>query len=399
MTDARDPREPDGDRVPDELASSPYGPAATPAPPGETGERVTPYGPAAPATPAAPHGVSSPGGPITPYGPAAPEEQAPLHGTPASPADPDPASAPPVGPTDPAATSPADPEPPAAPIDPAVASSPTPRASRPGALGGRGLAVAAMATGIVAMACALGRAQGAVVLGLGLAAGILGIRALRRTAASRGMAVAGLATAGTALVLGVLAPFLVMSVVLRTPGPGDGPSADGSSHSRDDASGKADDAGGRAGSGDPRGSEPEDPAPLMTTVTGEGDDGPEWRVTIGTPTFHMTEAVLDAIAVNPPPDPGMDYAVLPLAVTREAADRGDPLDEIAVDYVAEDGTGSIPERYVTAPGADVHVGSLAQGESASIVLVIQVPQGDSGGGTWSVTPGLTSDTSWFVAEP
>jgi hypothetical protein len=119
---------------------------------------------------------------------------------------------------------------------------------------------------------------------------------------------------------------------------------------------------------------------------------------VGTPTFRMTEAVRDSLAVVPAPDPGMDYALLPLAVTREAAGRGDPRDEIAVDYVAEDGTYRSAERYVTAPGGDAHVGSLAQGEDASVVLVIQVPTGDSGGGTWSVTPGLTSDTSWFVAE-
>ncbi|WP_086521142.1 hypothetical protein [Clavibacter michiganensis] len=262
---------------------------------------------------------------------------------------------------------------------------PLPPVSSPSAepaAGGRGLAVAATAIGVAALAWLLLAGRDPVVLCLAVVAGILGVRALRRSV-GRGFAVAGLAAAGIALVVGVLVPLVFPAPVFAPPGYGEGPSGDASEGT---------------GTGEARGSEPEDPAPLGTTVTGEGDDGPEWRVTIGTPSFHMTAAVLDSIAVNPPPDPGMDYAVLPLAVTREAADPGVAVDEISVDYVAEDGTFCAPERYVIAPGADAHAGPLEQGESASVVLVIQVPTGDAGGGTWSVTPGPTSDTSWFVAE-
>ncbi|MBT1635088.1 hypothetical protein [Clavibacter michiganensis] len=288
-------------------------------------------------------------------------------------------------------------DPPLPPPPPPLPPLPAPRPSTEPAAGGRGLGIGALATGVAALAWLLLAGRDPVVLCLAVVAGILGVRALRRTV-GRGMAVVGLAAAGIALVVGVLLPLVFPAPVFAPTGYGDGPSGEGSSRSRDDGSGGSGDGSEGTGTGEARGSEPEDPAPLGTTVTGEGDDGPEWRVTVGTPTFHMTAAVLDSIAVNPPPDPGMDYAVLPLAVTREAADPGVAVDEISVDYVAEDGTSCAPERYVTAPGADAHAGPLAQGESASVVLVIQVPTGDAGGGTWSVTPGPTSDTSWFVAE-
>jgi hypothetical protein len=400
MSDERDPDRTDG-RHPDEPrdagsddavearpearpeaeASSPYGPVdpgATDGPDVDVDD--------VPAPPAPPVGYSAAGGygppaggsgsaAFAPPGPAAP-------GTPSSgyPAPDGHASA--AGYAPPTGT-------------PPYAGGPPPRPR-----GGKGVAIAALVVGIVAVIGAVIPFLNYVAFVPAFAAIILGIVSLARRMDGKPLALTGLILGVVAFVLSiVLAIAYTLAFVSAVSGAVESSDGSGVFPSAGPTSGGTDPYADGDATGAP-GTSPEDPLPIGTTVTGEGVDGPEWSVTLGQPIVDATAAVLAADPTNPEPAEGMQYAVVPVTVTYLGDDEGDPLSELALGYLAPDGSQhSAADAFALAPAPAFtdNAEMLESQGTASGNVVIEIPTEGAGEGLWATAPGLTADAYYFRA--
>ncbi|CAQ00368.1 DUF4190 domain-containing protein [Clavibacter sepedonicus] len=374
---------------------SPYGPAApagapasapaTPTPTDGTDARTTadaPPMPAAhPAPPAPPAGRSASGDAAAAYDPADPTGA----GAAAGAAAPGPGYAP-SGPGPGSAPSGPGYAPPAAP--PYVSGQP------PRPRGGKGLAIAALVVGIAGFVGAFIPVLNYVTAVPALVAVVLAIVSLARRTDGKPLALAGLILGVVGFVLSIVLALVYtfafvssVSDAIETADPGSGFASPEPTSGDDDATALP-------------GTSPDDPLPIGTPVTGDGIDGPEWQVTLGTPILDATAAVLAAEEGNPPPADGMQYAVVPVTATYLGTTEGDPLSELAVGFLAADGSQySAADSFALAPApafTDNEELLEPQGTATGNV-VIEIPIDGAADGLWATAPGMIADAYYFRA--
>jgi hypothetical protein len=262
--------------------------------------------------------------------------------------------------------------------------------------GGKGLAIAALVVGIVGFLGSFIPFLDYVTAVPALVAVVLGIISLARRMDGKPLALTGLILGAVGFVLSiVLAIVYTFAFVTSLTEAVESSGADSGYASPE----PTDDPGDDDATALP-GTSPDDPLPIGTPVTGEGIDGPEWEVTLGTPIFDATAAVLAADPANQAPAEGMQYAVVPVTVTYLGATEGDPLSELALGFLAADGSQySAADSFATAPApafTDNEEPLDSQGTATGNV-VIEIPIEGAADGLWATAPGTLADAYYFRA--
>ncbi|MBM7412701.1 hypothetical protein JOE38_002524 [Clavibacter michiganensis] len=266
----------------------------------------------------------------------------------------------------------------------------------PRSRGGKGLAIAALIVGIAGFLGAFIPFLNYVTAIPALVAVVLGIISLARRMDGKPLALTGLILGAVgfvlSIVLAIVYTFAFVSSVtdavesaggdsgFATPEPTDG-------FGDDDAAAQP-------------GTSPDDPLPIGTPVIGEGIDGPEWQVTLGTPILDATAAVLAADPSNDPPADGMQYAVVPVTVTYLGSSTGDPLSELALGFLAPDGSQySAADSFAVAPAPAFtdNEDLLEPQGTATGNVVIEIPVEGAADGLWATAPGMIADAYYFRA--
>ncbi|OUE30493.1 hypothetical protein BFL35_09910 [Clavibacter michiganensis] len=230
-----------------------------------------------------------------------------------------------------------------------------------------------------------------------LVAVVLGIVSLARRMDGKPLALTGVILGAVAFVLSIVLAIVYTSAFVR--------SLTGAVESSGGGSGyaSAEPTPGEDGDGETSalpGTSPEDPLPIGTPVTGDGLDGPEWQVTLGQPILDGTAAVLAADPAAPAPEEGMQYAVVPVTVTYLGTEAGDPLSELALGFLAPDGSQySAADSTVIAPAPAFtdNVDLLEPQGVASGNVVIEIPIDGAADGLWATAPGMIADAYYFRA--
>ncbi|RIJ44966.1 DUF4190 domain-containing protein, partial [Clavibacter lycopersici] len=264
--------------------------------------------------------------------------------------------------------------------------------------GSKGLAIASLVVGIVTVVGALIPFLNYVVFVPAVAAVVLGIVSLARRMDGKPLAVTGIVLGAVGFVLSVVLAIVYtvlfvgsVSDAVESAGADSGyvspEPTDGLGDGDDDATAQP-------------GTSPDDPLPIGTPVTGDGVDGPEWEITLGTPVLDATAAVLAADEGNPPPADGMQYAVVPVTATYLGSAEGDPLSELVVGFLAADGSPySAADSFALAPApAFTDDAELLESQgTATGNVVVEIPIEGAADGLWATVPGMAADAYYFRA--
>jgi hypothetical protein len=262
--------------------------------------------------------------------------------------------------------------------------------------GGKGLAIAALIVGIAGFLGAFIPFLNYVTAIPALVAVVLGIISLARRMDGKPLALTGLILGAVGFVLSIVLAFVyTFAFVSSVTDAVESAGADSGFATPEPTDGFGDD-----GAAAQPGTSPDDPLPIGTTVTGEGIDGPEWEVTLGTPILDATAAVLAADPSNEPPADGMQYAVVPVTVTYLGSSTGDPLSELALGFLAPDGSQySAADSFAQAPApAFTDNAELLEPQgTATGNVVIEIPIDGAADGLWATAPGMIADAYYFRA--
>ncbi len=342
----------------------------------------------------------------------------PPPGTPEPPATPEsnqPSAQPSAQPTPP--EQPPPPPPPAGPYAPAYgAAAPggTPAAAAPGGAPGRGMAITSLVLGILAL---LGVAIPLLNIGsliMAIVGLVLGILALRKYAAGKGLPISG-------VIINALAAFLALIFVILyavgfaaivteleqefTPTPFESiepsdpadPGDDGASgpDPTDPGNGLFEVATPASGPGSF-----DEPLAIGETVTLTDLGADTWEVTVDAVELFADEAVLSANEFNEPPEPGTQYAVMTLTVTKIAGEPADPWFAIEVEYLSSANTTHTQfDALVVDPEPSFFdLGELSEGDTATGNVTILVPSADVENGRWLVYSYFDSEGFYFQAQ-
>ena len=393
MSDERDPDRIDGshpDEPRDQVPEHEEGHEEATRSGAASEEPISPYGPAATAEPAVEAAPSETRADTA--APAATDADAgPVPSDPATAAD---ASGPDYAPPTAAPAYAA--APPSGAVPPYAAAPPYVSGEPPRPRGGKGLAIAALVVGIAGFLGAFIPFLNYVTAVPALVAVVLGIVSLARRMDGKPLALTGLILGAVGFVLSIVLAFVyTFAFVSSVTDAVESAGADSgfASPAPTDAFGD-DDATAQPGTS------PDDPLPIGTPVTGEGIDGAEWQVTLGTPILDATAAVLAADPSNEAPADGMQYAVVPVTATYLGSSTGDPLSELAVGFLASDGSQySAADSFVQAPApAFTDADELLEPQgTATGNVVIEIPIDGAQDGLWATAPGMIADAYYFRA--
>lgn len=387
--------------------STPPSPPAPPSEPTPPSEPAPPSPPAPPSEPAPPASDASapPAPPAPPTAPDADNASAPATDSPFAP---------------PAGDSPAPPAPPAGGYAPApgavpAGATPPPSYAAPtataGSVPGRGMAIAALVLGILAFLGFWIPFLNIVSLIMAIVGLILGIVALRKYVAGKGLPL-------SAVIVNAIAAFLSLAfVILYAVGfsafltefereinslPGaietSEPAAPTEAPANPDTDSDAD-----TDAGAPTGDEPgtrDNPLPLGTTVVLSELGTDTWEVSLGQPQLNATDAVLAADEFNEVPPEGFQYAVVPMTVTYVGTESASPWFSIELDFVSAAGTTHTEyDTFVFGPEPVFSdIGELFPGGTASGNWTILIPTADAAQGTWRVGSLFADGGVFFPAE-
>ncbi len=131
------------------------------------------------------------------------------------------------------------------------------------------------------------------------------------------------------------------------------------------------------------------PLPLGETVSNR-----DWKVTLGVPR----EAGAEVAAENPfndPPEPGMEYWMVPVTATYTGSDTGHAGFGITVAFVGADNR-TYSDRCGVIPDDISDVGALYKGGEAKGNVCVAIPAGADG--LWSVSTGFVGQPVFFAAR-
>ncbi|RZT59159.1 hypothetical protein EV140_1761 [Microcella alkaliphila] len=307
------------------------------------------------------------------------------------------------------------PPPPAGPYAPAYgAAAPggTPAAAAPGGAPGRGMAITSLVLGILAL---LGVAIPLLNIGsliMAIVGLVLGILALRKYAAGKGLPISGVIINAIAAFLALI--FVILYAVgfaawftaiedeltpvppMETTEPAD-PGDDGATEPDpvDPGDGLFEVTTPDSGPG----SFDEPLANGQTVIlTDFGTD--TWEVTVDAVDLSADEAVLAVNEFNEPPEPGTQYAVMTLTVTKVAGEPADPWFAIEVEFLSSASTTHTQfDALVVDPDPSFFdLGELSEGDTATGNVTVLVPSADVENGRWLVYSYFDSEGFYFQAQ-
>jgi hypothetical protein len=277
---------------------------------------------------------------------------------------------------------------------PAASDVPAYATPAPARRGLNGLGLASLIIGIVALLGAfiplVNYVSGFLAL-VGLVLGIIGLVLKNR---ARGLAIAGTATSGVALVLSIVLAIAYSAAFVD---------AVNDSFATDISSEQI------VTDGQAAGAEPADaadaalgsrqnPAPIGSTVTLTDTDGDAYEISFGTPNLNATEAVVAANMFNTVPEAGYQYALVPVTVTYIGTGTGTPWLDVEVEFVSAAGTThSETDAMAVAPDPEfMDINELHPGGSGTGNVAIMIPTEDAELGTWAIS-GFFGEETFFLA--
>ena len=121
----------------------------------------------------------------------------------------------------------------------------------------------------------------------------------------------------------------------------------------------------------------------------------DWEIVLGTPREAAAE-IADTNPFNKPPEPGMEYWIVPLTVTYTGDSTGYPMN-LAVDFVGSDNkTYNGFKCSVVIPDSILDVGQLYKGGTATGNKCVTIPAGLDG--LWAVAPNIGSKPVFFSTK-
>ncbi|MGY6498567.1 MAG: DUF4190 domain-containing protein [Microcella sp.] len=310
------------------------------------------------------------------------------------------------------------PPPPTTPYAPAygaAAPGASPGTAVPGGAPGRGMAITSLVLGILAL---LGVAIPLLNIGsliMAIVGLVLGILALRKYAAGKGLPVSGVVVNAIAAFLALI--FVILYAVgfaawfsaiedeftpappIETTEPADPaePGDDGATDPdpTDPGNGLFEVATPETGPGSF-----DEPLAVGSTVVLTDFGVETWEVTVDSVNLFGDEAVLTANEFNDPPEPGTQYAVMTLSVTKIAGEPADPWFAIEVEYLSSAGTTHTQfDVLVVDPEPSLFdLGELSEGDTATGNVAILVPSADVENGRWLVYSYFDSAGFYFEAQ-
>lgn len=288
-------------------------------------------------------------------------------------------------------------------VDPATGSTPAaftptyagaPEAPTPPKAGKNGLAVAALAIGIVSIVMAVIPFVNYVAGFFAFIGLVLGIIALVLKNRAKKMAIVGVILNAVAGLLAIILAFAYTAAFVNAVDNSideansvvEAPAAEEPAEAAPDA---------------PAVGTRENPAPIGTTVTVQQAGVDTWQITPGAPTLNAAEAVAAANQFNDAAPEGYQWAMLPVTFTYLGDEAATPWTAMDFAFVGADGI-TYEEYNTLATGyVDGEVTSIADmynGASATGNVLILVPSAGVEQGTWVVTPMFVGDPYFFAAQ-
>lgn len=264
-----------------------------------------------------------------------------------------------------------------------------------------GLGLASLIVGAVGLVLAFIPFINFVAILIAIVGLILGVIALFLKGKARGIAIAGTAVSGVALILSIImvvvytAGFVSAvddavndSITSAEPAaPAEGDAAPAEEAPAEDAPADAA-VGTRA-----------NPAPIGSTAEFSEAGAPIWKITPGAPVLNANDVVAAENQFNEAAPAGSQFAMLPVTVEYVGPETGTPAVDISVSFVSAAGT--THETYdVTAVGPDelFTINEMYPGSVETGNVVVAVPSADVENGTWAVSGGLFSEDYFFAAQ-
>lgn len=208
---------------------------------------------------------------------------------------------------------------------------------------------------------------------------VLGVVGLFLAGKSKGTSIAAIIVSILGTVVGVVVFLTVVSDAFD----------DAFSESDLSASSPTASAPGASADGNEDGPKPgsrENPLPIGETVSNQ-----DWQVTLGAPR----EAGAEIAAENPfnePPEPGMEFWLVPVTATYTGSETGNTMFGISVKFVGSDNR-TYDGRCGVIPTPFEEVGELYAGGVAEGNVCVAVPAGAQG--LWTVTTGFVGEPVFF----
>ncbi|NCT91027.1 DUF4190 domain-containing protein [Cellulomonas sp. APG4] len=283
-----------------------------------------------------------------------------------------------------------------------------------------GLGIAALIVGILSLLiCYIPFVGFVSVLG-GIIAVVLGILGMRKAkdgqTGGRGMSLAGLITGAIALLVAVVINVFVIiglnsldsslddslqeledsGFLDETEGSVSGGDATDDTMTDDTTDPGTEDEGGvEAGALGSR----ENPATPGTDVITFTEDGqPTWEVTLGAANVDAWAAVQAENEFNEPPADGNVHVLLPVSATYLGTETGTPAWDLTIAFVSADGR-TFDQAFGVIPDDLMNVSELYEGGSGQGNVLFEVPADALEGATWSVEAGWNSDRMFFAVVP
>ena len=232
---------------------------------------------------------------------------------------------------------------------------------------------------------------GALIIGWVLLpiAFILGVVGLLLSGKAKGTSIAAVIVSVVGVVVGATVFLVVVQDAFEDAFSESNLSPSSGSDASSPSSGDASAPGGEGG--DSNAGTRNNPLPIGETVSSD-----DWEITLGTPY----EAGAEIAAENPfndPPEPGMEYWIVPVTATYTGDETGTPWVDIQVNFVgSENRTYNGFDCAVVIPNSLNDVGALYRNGVAEGNKCVTVPAGADG--LWSVTAGVMGDPVFFDAS-
>jgi len=238
----------------------------------------------------------------------------------------------------------------------------------------RGLALAALIIGGVAIVSAIIPGLSFIAFMPALAAAVLGIIALVSKTGGRGMAVAGVILGPIALLVAIV---VSISVIAGGITPQVSASSDAKPDTQPQTSAPVEEPAAEAGTRT-------NPASAGSTVQISDNSGPLWNVTVGAATLNANDLVAAENQFNPAADAGTQYVLVPVTFTYVGKQSGTPWIDVDVSFVSAAGT-THDQQFVVVPTPITDIAEMYEGATATGNLVVMAPSDNIEGGTWAIS--------------
>ncbi|MDI1343657.1 MAG: hypothetical protein PSV22_06105 [Pseudolabrys sp.] len=254
---------------------------------------------------------------------------------------------------------------------------PAPVVPHPPAPRGRGLGIAALVVGVLALVCAVIPGLSFVAFIPGGIAAVLGVIGLATKSPAFGQSLAGLILGPVAIIVAIVVSVAFIASN-ATPDVSAGAPVTNSNSKPTSKPEPVAPPAAEAGTRD-------NPAPFGSTVEISDNSGPIWNITLGAANLNAGDVIAAENQFNAAADAGFQYVIVPVTYTYVGKTTGTPWLDTDIVFVAAAGT-THEQEFVVAPTPITDISELYPGASATGNLVVMAPTADIEKGTWAIGP-------------